>query len=70
MSPISLIGHNAPSLAALMHRGIRSKKTTTKRPKATPSVVAATLVQAFKVTILITTSIYTHTIFSGHIGRY
>jgi TolB-like protein/DNA-binding SARP family transcriptional activator len=47
--PISLIGHNAPSLAALMHRNIRFKKTTTKRLKVSPSVVAATLAQAFKV---------------------
>jgi hypothetical protein len=47
--PISLIGHNAPSLAVLMHWNIRFKKTTTKRAKTSPSVAAATLAQAFKV---------------------
>jgi len=40
---ISLIGHHAPSLAAPAHRNVRFKKTTTKRPKASPSVAAATL---------------------------
>jgi hypothetical protein len=49
VSMISPIGHNAPSMAALMHQGIRTRKTTTKHPKATPSFAAATLAQAFKV---------------------
>jgi hypothetical protein len=44
-----LIGHNAPSLAVLMHQNIRFKKTTTKRSKTSPSVAAATLAQTFKV---------------------
>jgi len=44
-----LIGKNAPSLAALMHRGVRFKKITTKRAKTSPSVAAAALAQAFKV---------------------
>jgi len=48
-SPISLIGNNAPSLAALMHRGVRFKKITTKRTKTSPSVAATALAQAFKV---------------------
>jgi len=48
-SPISLIGHNTLSLAALMPQGIRFKKMTTKRSKATPLVAAATIAQAFKV---------------------
>jgi len=47
--PISLIGNNAPSLAALMHRGMRFKKITTKRDKTSPSVAATALAQAFKV---------------------
>ena len=47
--PISLIGNNAPSLAALMHRGVRFKKITTRRAKTSPSVAATTLAQAFKV---------------------
>jgi len=47
--PISLIGNNAPSLAALMHRGVRFKKITTKRAKTSPSVAAADLAQVFKV---------------------
>ena len=46
---ISLIGNNAPSLAALMHRGARFKKTTTKWAKTSPSVAAAALAQVFKV---------------------
>jgi len=41
--PISLIGNNAPSLAALMHRNVRFKKITNKRGKTSPSVAAATL---------------------------
>jgi hypothetical protein len=57
VSPISPISYNAPTLAALTHRGARPRKTTTKRTKATPSIVATTLVKAFKVTILFT-SIY------------
>jgi len=47
--PISLIGNNAPSLASLMHRGVRFKKITTKRAKTSPSVAATALAQAFKV---------------------
>ena len=69
--PISLISHNAPSLATLMHRNIRFKKTT-KRSKVSPSVAAATLAQAFKVfSIFLITPISSHTyiIFSEHIGR-
>jgi hypothetical protein len=70
-SPISLIDHNAPSLAALMHRGVRFKKMTTKRSKAAPSVAASTLAQAFKVNLqLIPTipiSTYTYIIFPGRI---
>ena len=70
VSPISAIDYNAPTLAALTHRGACFKKITTKRPYATPSVAAATLVQAFKVTTLIILimliSIYIYTIFSGH----
>ena len=46
---ISLIGNSAPSLAALMHRGVRSKKITTRRAKTSPSVAATALAQAFKV---------------------
>jgi len=47
--PISLIGNNAPSLAALMHRGVRFKKITTRRAKTSSSVAATALEQAFKV---------------------
>jgi len=47
--PISSIGNNAPTLAAIMHQGVRLKKVTTKRAKASPSVAASTLAQAFKV---------------------
>jgi hypothetical protein len=57
VSPISPIGYHAPTLAALTHWGARPKKVTTKRPKATPSAAAATMVKAFKVTTLLT-SIY------------
>jgi len=46
---ISLIGYNAPTLAAIMHRGVRLKKVTTKRMKTSPSVAATALAQAFKV---------------------
>jgi len=46
---ISLIGNNAPTLAAIMHRGVCLKKVTTKRTKTSPSVAASTLAQAFKV---------------------
>ena len=71
--PITLIGHNAPSLAVLMHRNVRFKKTTTKRAKASPPVAAATLAQAFKVKLsnfLLSALIlpHTHIIFSGYIG--
>jgi len=47
--PISSIGNNAPTLAAIMHRGVRLKKVTTKRIKTSPSVAASALGQAFKV---------------------
>ena len=47
--PISLIGNNAPTLAAIMHRGVRLKKVTTKRTRTSPSLAATTLAQAFKV---------------------
>jgi len=47
--PISLIGNNAPSLAALMLRGVRFKKITTKQAKTSPTVAATALAQAFKV---------------------
>ena len=47
--PISLIGNNAPSLAALMHQNVGFKKITTKRTKTSPSVAATALAQAFKV---------------------
>jgi len=73
VSPISPIGHNAPTLPTLTHQGARFKKMTTKRSKATPSVAAATLAQAFKVKTLITLimsiPVYTHTIFSGCIDH-
>jgi len=45
--PISLIGNNAPTLAALMHRNMRFKKITTKRARIPPSAAAAALIQAF-----------------------
>jgi len=66
--------HNAPSLAVLMHRNVCFKKTTTKRSKASPSVAAATLAQAFKVKLFNFLSsapipFHTHIILSGHIGR-
>jgi len=48
--PISSIGYNAPTLAAIVHRGIRLKKVTTRRTPTSPSVAASTLAQAFKVT--------------------
>ena len=67
VSPISPTCYNTPTLGTMMHRGARPRKITTKRSKATPLVAAATLVQAFKVTILITliapTSVCTHIIF-------
>jgi len=47
--PISLIGNNAPTLAALMHRNVRFKKITTRRAKMSPSVAAISLAQGFKV---------------------
>ena len=46
---ISLIGNNAPRLAALMHWGACFKKITTKRTKTSPSVAATALAQVFKV---------------------
>jgi len=49
LGPISLIGNNAPTLAALMHRGVRLKKITTKQTKTSPSLAATALAQAFKV---------------------
>ena len=71
-SPVSLIGHNAPSLAVLMHRNIRFKKTT-KRSKTFPSVAAATLAQAFKVKcsnflFIMPISSHIHIILSGCIS--
>ena len=56
--PISLIGNNAPSLAALMHRGARFKKITTIRAKTSSSVAAAALAQAFKVESLFFFNLY------------
>ena len=47
--PISSIGNNAPTLAAIMHRGVRLEKVTTKRTKTSPSVAASALAQAFNV---------------------
>jgi len=47
--PISLIGNNDPTLAAIMHRGMRLKRVTTKQAKISPSVAATALAQAFKV---------------------
>jgi len=56
ISPISLIGYHAPTLAALTHQGAGAKKVFTKQKLAkagvTPSAAAATLVEAFKVTTL------------------
>jgi len=49
--PISLIGNNAPTLAAIMHRGVRLKKVITRRTQISPSVAASTLAQAFKVIV-------------------
>ena len=48
--PVSSIGHKAPTLAAIVHRGIRLKKVTTRRTQTSPSVAASALAQAFKVT--------------------
>jgi hypothetical protein len=67
-----LIGNNAPTLAAIMHRGVRLKKVTTKRTKTSLSVAAIALAQAFKVNSQIIQLIpipflYLHN-FSGHIG--
>jgi len=72
-STVSLIGHNAPSLAVLMHQNIRFKKMTTKRSKTSPSVAAATLAQAFKVKssnflFIMPILSHIHTILSGCIG--
>ena len=47
--PIYLICNNAPTLAAIMHRGVCLKKVTTKRTKTSPLVAATALAQAFKV---------------------
>ena len=47
--PISSIGNNTPTLAAIMHRGVRLKKVITRRTQISPSVAASTLAQAFKV---------------------
>ena len=56
VSPISPIGYNAPTLAALTHQKIRTKTITSKSKlataRATPSAAATTLVKAFKVTTL------------------
>jgi len=46
--PISSIGHNAPTLATIVHRGVRLKKVTTRRTHTPPTVAASTLAQAFK----------------------
>jgi len=55
-----------------MNQNVRFKKTTTKRSKVSPSVAVATQAQAFKVKLLIITSIpnssHSHFIFSGYIG--
>ena len=48
--PVSSIGHKAPTLAAIVHRGIHLKKVTTRRTQTLPSVAASALAQAFKVT--------------------
>jgi len=47
--PISSIGNNASTLAAIMHRGVRLKNVATKRTQISSSVAASTLAQAFKV---------------------
>jgi len=69
-----LIGNNAPTLAAIMHRGVRLKKITTKRMTTSPLVDATALAQAFKVNSRILQLIpipflYLHN-FSGHIGEH
>jgi hypothetical protein len=56
VSPISPIGYNAPTLAALTHQRTRAK-TITSKPKlaiarATPLAAPTTLIKAFKVTTL------------------
>ena len=61
--PISLIGNNATTLAAIMHRGVRLKKVTTRRTRTSPSVAASTLSQAFKVKVL-NSFIHTNFIFT------
>jgi len=53
-----LIGNNAPILAALMDRGVRFKKITTKRAKTSPSIAAAALAQVFKVESLYLFNLY------------
>jgi len=57
-----------------MHRNVRFKKTNTKWSKASQSVAAATLEQAFKVKLfkfLLSAPIlsHTHITLSGHIGH-
>ena len=46
--PISSIGHNAPTLASIVHRGVRLRKVTTRRTHTSPTVAAPTLARAFK----------------------
>jgi hypothetical protein len=46
--PISSIGHNAPTLASIVHRGVRLRKVTTRRTQTSPTVAAPTLARAFK----------------------
>jgi hypothetical protein len=61
VSPISPIGYNAPTLAALIHQRTRAKTITSKSKlataKATLLAAATTLIKAFKV---ITQFISTH----------
>ena len=56
VSPISSIGYNAPTLAALTHQKTRAKTITSKSKlataKGTPLAAATTLIKAFKVTTL------------------
>jgi len=54
ISPISPIGYHASTLAVLTHQGACPKKATTERLKVTPSATAATLVDVFMVTTLLT----------------
>jgi hypothetical protein len=61
VSPISLIGYNALTLATLLHQRTRAKTITSKSKlataRATPLAAASTLIKAFKV---ITLFISTH----------